>query len=58
MAFNPPFLSNTILLVLPPKANDFKSANIILDTPQLASPAADADDIPNDTTGTNPPAGF
>ena len=58
MAFKPPLLSITILLVLPPKANDFKSAYIILDRPQLASPAADDEDIPNDTIGVNPPVGF
>jgi hypothetical protein len=58
IAFKAPFLSNTILLVLPDNANDFKSAYIILDKPQLASPAAEDEDIPNEMIGVNPPVGF
>jgi hypothetical protein len=44
--------------VLPDNANDFKSAYIILDKPQLASPAAEDEDIPNETIGVNPPVGL
>ena len=58
IAFKPPLLFITILLVLPLKANDFKSAYIILDKPQLASPPAVDEDIPNDIIGVNPPVGF